>query len=186
MIRSIVLYPAPVLRAKCRPVEEITDDIRALAEDMLETMVEANGVGLAAPQVGVDLQLAVVDVSHVPECISYLLVNGQPAGLAEIMPLKFVNPVLTLRSPRVTEQEGCLSFPELRAMVTRHERVIAKLTTLDGSRLEIETDGLLSRAIQHETDHLHGRLFIDRLTASAKVSLQNRLKWMREDYGKRP
>ena len=182
MVRPIVIYGDPVLRAKCKPVEEVTPEIRELAQDMIETMIDAQGVGLAAPQVGIPLQLAVIDVSHDPECISYLRVNGQDAQMTDIMPLIFTNPKLEMSNPRVSEQEGCLSFPDIRAMIKRPESVKATVTTLEGETLVIETDGLFSRAIQHETDHLHGKLFIDRMPAAAKVSLKGKIRRMMEKY----
>lgn len=176
MILEIVQYGHPVLRQKCRPVTEVDDTIRQLAADMIETMIDANGVGLAAPQVGVDVRLAVVDVSHDPECLTMLKVNGKDADLSEIMPLVFINPDLTCSQQKETATEGCLSIQGIRAEVRRPAAVIAKLTMLDGRVLEIETDGLLARAIQHETDHLNGVLFVDRLPAVTKVSMRNRLK----------
>ena len=176
MILDIVQYGHPILRQKCRPVTEVDSSIHQLVADMLETMVDANGVGLAAPQVGVDLRLAVVDVSHDPECVSMLKVNGQDADLASIMPLVFINPDLTFSQEKESATEGCLSIQGIRAEVRRPAAVLAKLPQLDGTVLEIETDGLLARAIQHETDHLNGVLFVDRLPAVAKVSMKNRLK----------
>ncbi|RPJ32632.1 MAG: peptide deformylase [Verrucomicrobiaceae bacterium] len=176
MIRDIVQYGHPVLRQKCRPVTVVDDTLRELVADMLDTMVDANGVGLAAPQVGEDIRLAVIDVSHDPECVSMLKVNGEDAELASIMPLVFINPELTYSQQKESAVEGCLSIQGIRAEVRRPAAVIAKLSQLDGSVLEIETDGLLARAIQHETDHLNGVLFVDRLAAVAKVSMKNRLK----------
>lgn len=176
MIRDIVQYGHPVLRQKCRPVTGVDDALRELVADMLETMVDANGVGLAAPQVGEDIRLAVIDVSHDPECISMLKVNGEDAELTSIMPLVFINPELTYSQEKESAVEGCLSIEGIRAEVRRPAAVIAKLPQLDGSVLEIETDGLLARALQHETDHLNGVLFVDRLSAVGKVSMKNRLK----------
>lgn len=176
MIRDIVQYGHPVLRQKCRPVTMVDDALCELVSDMLETMVDANGVGLAAPQVGEDIRLAVIDVSHDPECVSMLKVNGEDAGLESIMPLVFINPELTYSQEKEISVEGCLSIQGIRAEVRRPAAVIAKLPQLDGSVLEIETDGLLARAIQHETDHLNGVLFVDRLSAVGKVSMKNRLK----------
>ena len=181
MIREIVQYGHPVLRVKCRPVTVVDDELRALAADMLETMVDANGVGLAAPQVGEDIRLAVVDVSHDPQCVSLLKVNGVDAELESIMPLVFINPELTYSQEKATEMEGCLSIQDIRAEVRRPAAVIAKLPQLDGSVLEIETDGLLARAIQHETDHLNGVLFVDRLSAVAKLSVKKRLRRLLDD-----
>lgn len=183
MVRPIVIYGDPVLRAKCKAVTEVTAEIRQLAKDMIDTMVDAQGVGLAAPQVGVPVQLAVVDVSHDPECISYLRVNGEDMGMTSLMPLVFLNPELELIDPKTADQEGCLSFPDIHATITRPGQVKATVMTLDGETLVIETDGLFSRAIQHETDHLHGRLFIDRMTAASKASLKGKIKRMMATFG---
>ncbi|MCB1131080.1 MAG: peptide deformylase [Verrucomicrobiae bacterium] len=176
MVRDIVQYGHPVLRQRCRPVTEVDGSIVKLAGDMLETMVEASGVGLAAPQVGEDIRLAVIDVSHDPECISYLRVNGEDADLETIMPLVFINPELELGEDKETGIEGCLSIQGIRAEVRRPCDVKATLPQLDGSVLVVETDGLLARALQHEIDHLNGILFTDRLSAVAKVSMKNRLR----------
>jgi peptide deformylase len=176
MIRPIVQYGHPVLRQRCRPVTEVDERIIELVGDMLETMVDANGVGLAAPQVGEDLRLAVVDVSHDPECVTFLKVNGEDADLESLMPLIFINPELEFGQEKEFGMEGCLSIQGIRAEVRRPECVKATLPQLDGSVLVIETDGLLSRALQHEIDHLNGVLFVDRLPAVAKVSMRNRLK----------
>ena len=183
MIREIVQYGHPVLRQRCRPVETIDADLLQLVGDMLETMVDANGVGLAAPQVGVDLRLAVIDVSHDPECVSFLRVNGEDTDLAEIMPLVFINPELDLGQAKETGPEGCLSIQGIRAEIRRPAEVRATLPQLDGSTLVLETDGLLARALQHEIDHLNGILFIDRLPAVTKVSMRNRLKRLLEENG---
>lgn len=176
MILDIVQYGHPVLRERCAEVVEIDDDVRRLVDDMIETMYDAQGVGLAAPQVGIAKRLAVVDVSHDPECISFLKVDGKDADLASIMPLVFINPELEFGKEKEKDTEGCLSISEIRADVRRPASIKARLPQLDGSVLEIETDGLLSRAIQHETDHLNGVLFIDRVSAAAKVSVKRKLK----------
>ncbi len=183
MIRPIVLYPSPVLRQIGARIETVTDEIRQIAADMIETMYDAHGVGLAAPQVGLSLQLAVVDVSHDAECISYLRVNGEETPLSAICPLVFLNPRLELLGPRESENEGCLSFPDLRGEVLRPSQVKATLDTLDGGTLIVETDGLFARAIQHEVDHLFGRLFIDRMSSARKHAIRGRLREMQEQFG---
>jgi peptide deformylase len=185
MILEIVQYGHPVLRQKCREVEVVDDEIRSLAADMLETMVDANGVGLAAPQIGRDIRMAVVDVSHDPECISYLRVNGEPAELDSIMPLVFINPQLEYGQDHEFGLEGCLSIDGIRAEVRRPADVRATLPQLDGSVLVVESDGLLARALQHEIDHLNGVLFTDRLNTASKVTVKNRLKRLLEDNGYR-
>jgi peptide deformylase len=186
MILEIVQYGDPVLRKKGRRVEPLPlpadDRVRELAENMLETMYAAEGVGLAAQQVGEALQLAVVDVSHDPDCISYLRVNGNDCELADLMPLVFLNPELELGGDRESAVEGCLSFDDIRAEIRRPSELSVRLQTLDGEVLEIETDGLLARAIQHETDHLFGVLFIDRMSSARKMSLRRQLKDMKADY----
>jgi peptide deformylase len=181
MIREIVQYGHPVLRQRCREVVTVDEEILNLVGDMLETMVDANGVGLAAPQVGEDLRLAVIDVSHDLECISFLKVNGEDTDLESIMPLIFINPELELGQAKEFGMEGCLSIRGIRAEVRRPETIKATLPQLDGSVLVVETDGLLARALQHEIDHLNGVLFVDRLPAVAKVSMKNRLKRLLEE-----
>jgi peptide deformylase len=176
MIQEIVQYGHPVLRQRCHKVIEVDETLINLVDDMLETMVEAHGVGLAAPQVGVPLRLAVVDVSHDPECVSYLRVNGEDADLVALMPLVFINPTLEFGDDREFGMEGCLSIRDIRAEVRRPSEVKATLPQLDGSVLVVETDGLLARALQHEIDHLNGVLFVDRLAPVAKVAMRNRLR----------
>ena len=185
MIREIVIFGDPVLRKKCDLVKNFSEDINSLVDDMLETMVFAEGIGLAAPQIGVPMQLAVVDVSHDPECISYLRVDGKDVDLLDMMPLIFVNPELEFDGEKDVMSEGCLSFPEIRGEVTRPDEVKAKVQLINGNTVTIETDGLLSRAIQHETDHLNGILFIDRMSAATKIALRGKVKKMQRDYGMR-
>ena len=185
MILDIVIYGDPVLREKGLPVKEATPELFKLADDMIETMRAANGVGLAAQQIDVPLQLAVVDVSHDPECISYLRIDGEDADLVENMPLVFTNPVIEGSKDREADAEGCLSFPDLRADVRRPAAIKATLTLLTGKTITLETDGLLARAIQHETDHLNGILFIDRVSSAAKLTLKRKIKRMQQEYGTR-
>ncbi|MBL9131964.1 MAG: peptide deformylase [Verrucomicrobiaceae bacterium] len=182
MIRNIVRYPEPVLRAKCRPVTEITDEIRKLAADMIETMKHANGVGLAAPQVGVDVQLAVIDCSHNPDCITYMRMGGQEVEMVKNMPIVLMNPRLELGNAKETGEEGCLSFPRLRADIRRSAEIKVSYMDLEGKTVTVETDGLLARAFQHEIDHLNGVLFIDRMSAVAKVGLKRKLARLMEDW----
>ena len=180
MVLEITQYGNPVLRKKCRRIDQVDEEIHKLAEDMLETMVAANGVGLAEPQIDRDIRMAVVDVSHDPECISFLKVNGEDASLGDVMPLVFINPELELDGPKESETEGCLSIQDIQARVRRPSVVKAILPQLDGSVLEIESDGLLARALQHEVDHLNGILFVDRISPAAKVSVKRKLKRLGE------
>ena len=182
MIRKIVYLGEQVLRQKCGAVAEVTQEIRDLAADMLETMEDADGIGIAAPQVGVPLQLAVVDVRYDAEERGLFRVDGVDADYDAWMPLVFVNPELELKGDKELGTEGCLSIPEVRAEVERPALVGARLHLIDGREVFVEADGLLGRALQHEVDHLHGILFIDRLSAVAKLRVKREIKKARKDW----
>lgn len=182
MIRKIVYLGDQVLRQKCGAVDEVTQEIRELAADMLETMVDADGIGIAAPQVGVPLQLAVVDVRFEAEERGLFRVDGADADYDEWMPLVFVNPELQPSGEKESGTEGCLSIPDVRAEVERLSLVGARLRLIDGREVFVEADGLLARALQHEVDHLHGILFIDRLSAVAKLRVKREIKKARKDW----
>ena len=177
----IVKYGAPVLRAKGKRIAAPDDAVRELASNMLETMHAANGVGLAAQQVGEALQLTVLDISAVEDRPSTMKLNGADVDPATAMPLVLLNPQLRLRGETVSGTEGCLSFPEITAEIDRADSVLAEAETLDGDRVEIEASGLLARALQHEVDHLNGILFIDRMSSVAKASLSSRLKRLQRE-----
>ena len=181
MIRPIVKYGDAVLRAKGKRVVKADEKIRALASDMLETMHAANGVGLAAQQVGEAVQLTVLDVTDLEDRPSTLTLNGEDVELDRVMPLVLLNPTLTLGKETEQGPEGCLSFPELTADIECAIAVSAKAETLDGETVEIEATGLLARALQHEVDHLNGILFIDRMSSVAKASLSSRLKRLQKE-----
>lgn len=176
MIREIVKYGHPALRTKGAPVDNITDDIKILVEDMLETMRDANGVGLAAQQVAVPVQVAVIDVAGIDDRPSAMWIDGKEVNVEEHMPMILLNPELTLGKEKESGTEGCLSFPEMSAEITRSAGVRCKAKLLDGKEIDFEAAGLLARALQHEVDHLHGVLFIDRMNSAAKASLAGRLK----------
>lgn len=182
MILPIVLYGNPVLRVKCQPVLTVTPEIRELVANMLETMHDALGVGLAAPQVAVPLQLAVIEVPDSDKSVTLLKVNGEDKTLADTMPVVFLNPKLELGSAKVLGQEGCLSIPTLRNEVRRSGVVKVTYQTLEGETVTMEADGLLARAFQHEIDHLNGILFTDRLSAAAKLGAKRKLKRMVEEW----
>lgn len=162
MIMNIVEYGHPALRSKGREVKTVDDRIRKLAVDMIDTMNDAHGVGLAAQQVGLPLQVCIVDVLDA-EAPGEMRVNGELVDLADYMPLVLVNPEVTPVTANEIDIEGCLSFPGLQGRISRPESVTVKALTLEGETLEFEANGLLARAVQHEHDHLHGILFIDRM-----------------------
>ena len=177
----IVRYGDPVLRAKGARIETVDEAIRELAANMVETMHAANGVGLAAQQVGEVLQLTVLDVSLVEDRPSTLKLNGVEMDPKTAMPLVLLNPELTLSDEEDLGLEGCLSFPEITADIWRASSVVLRAQTLEGETVEIEAGGLLARALQHEVDHLNGVLFIDRMSAATKVALRSRLKRMQKE-----
>ncbi|NLP36189.1 MAG: peptide deformylase [Firmicutes bacterium] len=144
-IRKIRTNPDPVLREKAKTINKISAPIIRLLDDMAETMYAANGVGLAAPQIGIGKRLVVIDVQ-----------NGN--GL-----LKLINPVITQKNGAEVAIEGCLSFPGIAGEVERAEEVTVKALDPEGKELEIKATGLLARALQHEIDHLDGVLFVDRV-----------------------
>jgi peptide deformylase len=172
MILNIVPYGHPALRAKGRRIDKIDARTRALADEMLETMYAAEGVGLAAQQVGLPVQLCVVDVKGIKDRPSTLRIGGQAVEIAEHMPLVLINPEVEPFGTPETGVEGCLSFPGARSDVTRPAAVRVRAQSLDGKLLEFEAGGLLARAIQHEHDHLQGVLFIDRVSAAERERIE--------------
>ena len=174
-------YGDPILRAKGKRIEKVDEQIRALAESMLETMHAANGIGLAAQQVGEALQLTVLDVSQVEDRPSSMTMNGQPQEIEATMPLVLLNPTLRLGKDKDSASEGCLSFPDINGEIDRATSVELEAETLEGEKITIEASGLLSRALQHEIDHLNGILFIDRMSSAAKASLGSKLKRLQKE-----
>ncbi len=182
MLLSITQYGDAVLRAKSAPIEHVDEDLHNLAANMLETMYAAQGIGLAAPQVGLDIRMVVIDIpkdeveegDEAPE--ETIMVNGEEVSLYSIMPLVFINPELEPYGKQELFTEGCLSVHEIRSNVSRPKNVRARLQTLDGNTLEIDCGGLLARCLQHEVDHLDGFLFTDRVSSAARLTLNKRLK----------
>ncbi|MDQ0337556.1 peptide deformylase [Caldalkalibacillus uzonensis] len=142
-VRAIVKYPDPVLREKAALVKRIDERLHRLLDDMAETMYDAEGVGLAAPQVGISKRIFVVDV-------------GDEHGL-----LEFINPEIIVKEGEQLGPEGCLSIPGVNGEVRRAHKVKVRALNRNGESFELEAEGLLARAIQHELDHLNGVLFID-------------------------
>lgn len=171
MILEITEFDHPALRTKGRPVHRIDSRIRELVADMIDTMREAEGVGLAAQQVGLPLQLFVLDVPQMKDRPSSMRIEGAPADFESLMPMILINPEIHTAGPIDTGSEGCLSFPGFRGDVSRPFTVRVKATSLEGTPIEFEADGLLARAVQHEFDHLQGVLFIDRLEEEDFASL---------------
>jgi peptide deformylase len=172
MVLNVVKYGHPALRQKGESIPEITPEIKKLIEDMFETMYEAHGVGLAAQQVGKALQLFVVDVREATDRPSSIEVNGKPADVADYMPLALINPSWTPLGKMEAGPEGCLSFPEIFADIERPSTIEVTGLNQRGQQVKFRCGGLLSRAIQHEYDHLQGILFIDRMQSEDKARVK--------------
>ncbi|HWB58849.1 MAG TPA: peptide deformylase [Chthoniobacteraceae bacterium] len=181
MILDIAKYPDPVLRAKGKKITKITDEIRDLAANMIETMNDAHGVGLAAQQVSVPVQLTVLDVTKSEDRPSTMSIDGKLVELSEWMPMALLNPELVLGKERESGNEGCLSFPEISGEIDRAASVTATGQLLDGRKVTFHATGLLARALQHEVDHLNGILFVDRMNSAGKLSVANKLKRMQRE-----
>jgi peptide deformylase len=160
-VRDIVIYPDEVLATPGQRVEEITPELRELVSDMIETMYAAPGVGLAAQQVGVALQVAVVDVS----------VGEEPDQL-----LVLINPEIVAESGSQVDEEGCLSFPGITEMVERPMNVTLRAWDLEGEEYEVESEGFLARAFCHELDHLNGVLFTERMSSLKRQFVRRKIR----------
>lgn len=161
-ILPIFEAPAPVLKKKCAPVEAVTPDLAKLMADMLETMYDAPGIGLAAPQVGVSKRILVIDVAR----------DGEEAA-----PLKMANPEVTWQSEELASyEEGCLSFPEQYADVERPAEVKIRYLDENNDAQEIHATGLLAVCVQHEIDHLDGIVFVDHLSTLKRGMIMRKLK----------
>jgi peptide deformylase len=167
----VVHYPDPALRRGGKPVAAFDGDLRAFAESMLETMYEAGGVGLAAPQVARDIRLLVLNETGDREQRDREMV--------------FVNPEIVKKKGHEFGEEGCLSFPRIYAEVERNREIRVKWQDLDGASHEETFTGFLARILQHEIDHLNGVLFVDRLSSVEKVRVRGHLQDMEHEYRER-
>jgi peptide deformylase len=170
MLRPILIHPDPRLKKVCDPVRTIDEEVRALARDMLDTMYHAPGIGLAAPQVGANARLVVMDCAK------------REAEDAPPQPIAMVNPEIVWSSEELREhEEGCLSIPEIYAPVTRPDEVTVRWTDLDGNACEATMEGIWSTCVQHEIDHLNGRLFIDYLGPMRRQMITSRMKKLKRE-----
>ncbi len=174
-------YGDPVLRKKGVRIEKVTPEIRKLIADMFDTMLEARGVGLAAQQVGQALQLAVIDVRGIKDRPSTMEINGQSVEPEGQMPIVLINPELKPGSEKFTGPEGCLSFPEIFSDIARPAEVDVVATNEKGEKISFRAGGLLSKAVQHEFDHLQGILFIDRMSSEAKREMKLELDGLADE-----
>ena len=166
MILKIVKYPEPVLSQPGEPVTEFDSELKKLADDMFETMYASQGIGLAAPQVSVAKRVTVIDLSQ---------------GKDPAQKLVLVNPEVIFREGKQYEEEGCLSFPEIREKVQRAHKVRIRAQDLQGKWFEMDGEELLSRAFQHEIDHLDGMLFIFRMSSLKRDLVLRKIRKMQRE-----
>ena len=166
MIRTILTYPNPELKKKSAPVAIITDSVRELVRDMADTMYDAPGIGLAAPQIGSHQRVIVIDISG----------NNEPPDL-----IVAINPIIVHAEGDAYEEEGCLSVPDYAANVKRHARIVVKALDIDGAECTWKAEDLLAIAFQHEIDHLDGILFVDHLSALKREIFQRKARKAAED-----
>ena len=166
MVREILIWPDPRLKEKAAPVAAVDDSIRKLVDDMFETMYAAEGVGLAAPQIGVLQRVIVIDTSGIDE---------------GVRPIALINPEIVETEGTTQYREGCLSVPGEAEEVTRAAQVRVRFLDVDGNQQEIDTTGLLAIAVQHECDHLNGVLFVDYLSTLKRELIRKRMKRVKKD-----
>ncbi|MGE9293348.1 MAG: peptide deformylase [Puniceicoccales bacterium] len=180
MVLRVTQYGEPVLKEKGAPVTEFNAELRQLADDMVETMHAAEGIGLAAQQVGKAIQMFVMELPvYEDEPSPAYLYDGKQPPLELIMPLAVVNPELELLGDEAGYEEGCLSFPGIRGRVDRPTRVRLRFQDVEGAPHEISCDGLFARVIQHEYDHLQGVLFIDRMNPRVLRTIESKVRRLR-------
>lgn len=176
MILKIYTYPDPILRKKSEPVSEVTSEYRKLAEDMLETMYHARGIGLAAPQVGQHIRMLVIDTRSRDEKGQFTDEDLTDLEKKVAQPIVIFNPEIKVTKGKTTFEEGCLSLPSYFETVTRALEIEATGLDINGKTLKIHTDGLLAVCLQHEMDHLEGKLFIDRVSLIKANRIKNKIK----------
>lgn len=178
MVLGIVKYGNKALRVKSSPVPVVNDSLRKLADDMLETMRAARGVGLAAEQVGRFERICVIDIPDGCEEPEDAMFNGPIK-----MPLKLFNPVIVAHEGSQYDKEGCLSFPKIGGAVTRAAQVTCQYVDEENRPQTITARGFLARAIQHEVDHLDGILYVDRFSAVERLAVAGKLKKLARENG---
>jgi peptide deformylase len=165
---NILKYPHPTLRHKSKTLRRVDSELRKLVRQMFDIMYEREGIGLAANQVDLPYRLFILNLAGDPE--------------AKDEEHVFINPVITQRKGSAEDKEGCLSFPEIFAPVRRSAKVVLAAYTLEGKEIAYELDGLFARAAQHESDHLDGVLFVDRLTPSHLLSIREDLAALEREF----
>lgn len=177
MIMKILTFPDPKLREVSKPVEKFGEEIKKLSEDMIETMYDANGIGLAAPQVGVLQRMVVIDTRPKDEKgRRYKYEDMSDLEKAVPQPLILINPEIVKGEGKTTFDEGCLSIPGYFETVERYNYIEMKAFDVNGKEFIVKTDGLLAICMQHELDHLEGTLFVDHLSFVKSNKIKNQIK----------
>lgn len=171
-IFPLVLYPDPILSAKANPVTEFNDELKTLCLDMLNSMYESPGIGLAAPQVGLSKRIFVIDVNYSREEKEE---EDDSWLLSDFDPMIFINPKIIKTDGTTTYEEGCLSLPGIFEDIKRFETIEVEYQDTDGNTHTLNADGLLSICIQHENDHLNGKVFIDHLSSLKRTFFRKKL-----------
>jgi len=164
-VLEILKYPHPLLKSRSQEIEKIDENIRKLIQDMAETMYDANGVGLAACQVGVCQRAIVLDVSPIDPEKDFMVI---------------INPEIVFEEGEIDHEEGCLSVPDCLEKVKRKEKVRLRGASLEGEKVEFDAEGILALALQHEIDHLNGKLILDRISGLKREIYRNKLKKKKE------
>ena len=179
---DVCTFGDPVLREESRDIDEMTDDIRQLANDMIEIMREENGVGLAAQQIGRTESIAVIEVPASYDCDA----DGNRLNPDLEMPLAIINPkIIAVSDKKECMDEGCLSFPGISGSVERPVDIDLEFVTLQGELVRRTVKGFVARAIQHEMDHLKGVLFVDRMSPIRKIAISGQLKRLKRETRER-
>ncbi len=182
---EIVHFGNPILRKKGKPVTTFDAALAQLANDMVDTMHEAAGIGLAAQQIGQAIQLTVIDLRESEATFTWRL-DGTMPPLDLFMPMALVNPEVTpVPKPTDLYEEGCLSFPEIRGDIERPDAISVRFQDVHGQPHELSCNGLLARCIQHEVDHLNGILFIDRMDKKVLAGLEESLRALKKATSKK-
>ena len=180
MALKIVHFNDPILRKKGAAITTFNAELKTLADEMIDTMHAANGIGLAAQQVGRDLQFCVIDLREAEQDFDWEF-DGTRPPLDLIMPMVLINPeVKAVPDPETVYEEGCLSFPEIRGDVVRPDEITVKFQDLHGHKHVMRCNGLLGRCVQHEVDHLNGILFIDRMEKEVLTTIDAELKALKK------
>jgi len=180
-VRNIRIWPDPALKEIAVPVATVDEPIRSLIADLFETMYDSNGVGLAATQVAVNLRVLVIDLDPHGEGKKDPEVQGDLDACGFLGPTAFVNPEILRAEGEILWEEGCLSVPGITEKVKRHEHVVVRALDRDGKPFEVEARGLFAVALQHEMDHLKGRVFVEYLSKLKRDVIRRKMERLKVD-----